>query len=96
MEKEIISINEPRQLELGEKLSNIQFEFKAQKSNFNAFGKSKLPIGPIADETVCVCGLTFLTYESGNGGGVAIYCGIYRKFSGLYTNAVAALLKNRV
>ena len=30
-----------RQLELGEKLSNIQFEFKAQKSNFNAFGKYK-------------------------------------------------------
>lgn len=41
MLKEIISINEPRQLELGEKLSNIQFEFKAQKSNFNAFGKYK-------------------------------------------------------
>jgi hypothetical protein len=39
MEKTIISI--PRQLELGEKLSNIQFEFKAQKSNFNAFGKYK-------------------------------------------------------
>ena len=32
---------EVRQLELGEKLSNIQFEFKAQKSNFNAFGKYK-------------------------------------------------------
>ena len=30
-----------KQLELGEKLSNIQFEFKAQKSNFNAFGKYK-------------------------------------------------------
>jgi hypothetical protein len=41
MGKEIIAINEPRQLELGEKLSNIQFEFKAQKSNFNAFGKYK-------------------------------------------------------
>jgi hypothetical protein len=39
MEKTIISF--PRQLELGEKLSNIQFEFKAQKSNFNAFGKYK-------------------------------------------------------
>ena len=33
--------NEPRQLELGEKLSNIQFEFKAQKSNYNSFGKYK-------------------------------------------------------
>ena len=41
MGKEIIAINEPRQLELGEKLSNIQFEFKAQKSNFNSFGKYK-------------------------------------------------------
>ena len=41
MGKEIIAINEPRQLELGEKLSNIQFEFKAQNSNFNAFGKYK-------------------------------------------------------
>jgi hypothetical protein len=30
-----------RQLELGEKLSNIQFEFKAQKSNYNSFGKYK-------------------------------------------------------
>ena len=39
MEKTIISI--PRQLELGEKLSNIQFEFKAQKSNYNSFGKYK-------------------------------------------------------
>ena len=41
MGKEIIAINEPRQLELGEKLSNIQFEFKAQKSNYNSFGKYK-------------------------------------------------------
>ena len=41
MEKTIIAINEPRQLELGEKLSNIQFEFKAQKSNYNSFGKYK-------------------------------------------------------
>lgn len=41
MEKTIISINEPRQLELGEKLSNIQFEFKAQKSNYNSFCKYK-------------------------------------------------------
>ena len=41
MEKTIIQINEPRQLELGEKLSNIQFEFKAQKSNYNSFGKYK-------------------------------------------------------
>jgi hypothetical protein len=32
---------EIRQLELGEKLSNIQFEFKAQKSNYNSFGKYK-------------------------------------------------------
>lgn len=40
-EKTIIQINEPRQLELGEKLSNIQFEFKAQKSNYNSFGKYK-------------------------------------------------------
>jgi hypothetical protein len=32
---------ETRQLELGEKLSNIQFEFKAQKSNYNSFGKYK-------------------------------------------------------
>ena len=32
---------EVRQLELGEKLSNIQFEFKAQKSNYNSFGKYK-------------------------------------------------------
>ena len=32
---------EARQLELGEKLSNIQFEFKAQKSNYNSFGKYK-------------------------------------------------------
>jgi len=37
MEKVIISI--PRQLELGEKLSNIQFEFKAKKSKYNSFGK---------------------------------------------------------
>jgi len=41
MSKTIVQFNEPRQLELGEKLSNIQFEFKAQKSNFNAFGKYK-------------------------------------------------------
>lgn len=41
MEKTIIEINEPRQLELGEKLSNIQFEFKAQKSNYHVFGKYK-------------------------------------------------------
>lgn len=41
MEKTIIAINEPIKLELGEKLSNIQFEFKAQKSNYNAFGKYK-------------------------------------------------------
>lgn len=40
-EKTLIQINEPRQLELGEKLSNIQFEFKAQKSNYNSFGKYK-------------------------------------------------------
>jgi hypothetical protein len=39
MEKTIFETQ--RQLELGEKLSNIQFEFKAQKSNFNAFGKYK-------------------------------------------------------
>ena len=32
---------EVRQLELGEKLSKIQFEFKAQKSNYNSFGKYK-------------------------------------------------------
>lgn len=32
---------ETKQLELGEKLSNIQFEFKAQKSNYNSFGKYK-------------------------------------------------------
>ena len=32
---------ETKQLELGEKLSNIQFEFKAQKSNYNLFGKYK-------------------------------------------------------
>lgn len=30
-----------KQLELGEKLSNIQFEFKAQKRNYNSFGKYK-------------------------------------------------------
>lgn len=41
MSKTIVQFNEPRQLELGEKLSNIQFEFKAQKSNFNSFGKYK-------------------------------------------------------
>lgn len=34
-------MEEVRQLELGEKLSNIQFEFKAQKSNYNSFGKYK-------------------------------------------------------
>ena len=32
---------EIKQLELGEKLSNIQFEFKAQKNNYNSFGKYK-------------------------------------------------------
>ena len=38
---ETVKMEAVRQLELGEKLSNIQFEFKAQKSNYNSFGKYK-------------------------------------------------------
>lgn len=39
MEKTIISINDLPTMNLGEKLSKIQFEFKAKKSKFNSFGK---------------------------------------------------------
>jgi len=39
MEKLIMSINEPTPMQLGEKLSKIQFEFKAKKSKYNSFGK---------------------------------------------------------
>ena len=34
-----MSINEPTPMQLGEKLSKIQFEFKAKKSKYNSFGK---------------------------------------------------------
>jgi len=39
MTKTIIAINEPKVLNLNEKLSLIQKEFKANKSKFNSFGK---------------------------------------------------------
>ena len=39
MEKLIMAINEPTPMQLGEKLSKIQFEFKAKKSKYNSFGK---------------------------------------------------------
>jgi hypothetical protein len=39
MTKTIISINEPKELNLNQKLSLIQKEFKANKSKFNSFGK---------------------------------------------------------
>ena len=39
MEKLIMAINEPTPMQLGEKLSRIQFEFKAKKSKYNSFGK---------------------------------------------------------
>jgi len=39
MEKLIMQYNEPTPMQLGEKLSKIQFEFKAKKSKYNSFGK---------------------------------------------------------
>jgi hypothetical protein len=39
MTKTIIAINEPKVLNLNQKLSLIQKEFKANKSKFNSFGK---------------------------------------------------------
>lgn len=39
MSKTIIAFNEPKGLNLNEKLSLIQKEFKANKSKFNSFGK---------------------------------------------------------
>jgi len=41
MEKTIIAFNEPPKMELVEKLSKIQIEFKAKKNQFNSFGKYK-------------------------------------------------------
>ena len=39
MTKVITQINEAKKMELKEKLSRIQFEFKAKKSKYNSFGK---------------------------------------------------------
>ena len=41
MSKTIMSINNAPEMTLQEKLSKIQFEFKATKSKFNSFGKYK-------------------------------------------------------
>jgi len=39
MSKTIVSINDTPEFTLAQKLSQIQFEFKAKKSKFNSFGK---------------------------------------------------------